>query len=96
MGVDRKCIHMMQTEQADTVRYLGSNPLYGAQLRVRFRIGHGAQCIQRARLCKKCAPAAQSIPRGSRGQGRAAFPAAPPPVQRAWGKAPPLHGAQVP
>lgn len=31
MGVDRKCIHMMQTEQADTVRYLGSNPLYGAQ-----------------------------------------------------------------
>ena len=26
MGVDRKCIHMMQTEQADTVRYLGSNP----------------------------------------------------------------------
>lgn len=34
------------TEQADTVRYLGSNPLYGAQRRVRFRIGHGAQCIQ--------------------------------------------------
>ena len=52
MGVDRKCIHMMQTEQADTVRYLGSNPLYGAQRRVRFRIGHGAQCIQRVRLCK--------------------------------------------
>lgn len=57
MGVDRKCIHMMQTEQADTVRYLGSNPLYGAQRRVRFRIGHGAQCIQRA-ACVKCAPAA--------------------------------------
>ena len=95
MGVDRKCIHMMQTEQADTVRYLGSNPLYGAQRRVRFRIGHGAQCIQRARLCKVRACGTQVFRAVAQAKGAQRFR-----LRRRQcsgrGEGAALHGAQVP
>ena len=95
MGVDRKCIHMMQTEQADTVRYLGSNPLYGAQRRVRFRIGHGAQCIQRVRLCKVRACGTQVFRAVAQAKGAQRFR-----LRRRQcngrGEGAALHGAQVP